>query len=104
VRRLIPALLLAAGLGGCGTYFNLGGGRCCSSGDATIYGGIPYDAAWIGSMSPFGILFGLIDAPFCLVADTLTLPWTISAAIRRPARDPFEADREKMTRPKRREE
>ena len=30
---------------------------------------------------PFGFLFSLIDPPLCLIADTLALPYTVSASL-----------------------
>jgi len=78
VKRLILLLLLTIPLGGCGTFFNMMPGRC-NPARAEIYGGIQSDVQGIiGVGGPLLILCGLVDFPFSLVADTLTLPWTAS--------------------------
>lgn len=78
MKRLIPVLLLSAGLGGCGTYFNMAGVKC-SGGDKDVYGGVQADVVHLaGACPPWTVLCGLVDFPFSLVADTLTLPWTAS--------------------------
>ena len=84
---------------------NVGKTRCPVYSPPRIYGGVQFDGEYlISRLNPILMLCGLIDLPLSIVADTLTLPWTISAAVRQPVRDPFEADREKMTAPRRRED
>ena len=86
MKRLIPALLLTASLGGCGTVLNMGVGTCPPYSYPHIYGGVEFDGTdLLGSRSCPQKVCGFLDLPFSLVADTLTLPWTISEAIRHPA-------------------
>lgn len=79
--------------------------RCPVVDHPHVYGGLQFDWEYaISRGRPLSILCGMIDIPLSLAADTLTLPWTVSAALRRPAPDPFEKDREKRTAPRKREE
>jgi uncharacterized protein YceK len=89
--RLLVALGLALGLSGCGTVFNLGAGTCAYREYPLVYGGVGIDAEIIAVADfPLGLLLALIDAPFSLAADTVTLPYTIFTTIRGSARDPEE--------------
>jgi uncharacterized protein YceK len=91
--RTFLAILLFASLtaiSGCGTLLNLG------EKDSSPYGGVQMDskiiaqgvplgpAAWTGDVdiSSFWPL-AMIDLPFSLVGDTLTLPITIASAIQK---------------------
>jgi len=98
-------LVVLISLGGCGTFMNVGAVRCAPYSPPHIYGGVQFDAEYqIARLNFLQMLCGIVDLPFSLVADTLTLPWTIAATVRRPEPDPFEKDREKMTPTRRREE
>jgi uncharacterized protein YceK len=104
---VVLALTAAVALCGCGTMRNMRGSDDGSSStgiDAlppeSVYGGVRMRAqqAWTLTFSPltekdvpFGLgmaagvasvpvtLLVLADMPFCAVADTLTLPWTVNA-------------------------
>jgi uncharacterized protein YceK len=88
IRCLLLASALLVCLSGCGTFVNLNGGLGSKDKEmgTTPFGGVEIDAkavaypfsgngfSFVGVLLFFG---GLIDFPFCLVLDTLTLPYTI---------------------------
>jgi len=82
VGRLLIALSLALGLSGCGTVFNFGAGTCAYRERPLVYGGVGIDAEIFAVAEfPLGLLLALIDFPFSLAADTVTLPYTIYTTI-----------------------
>lgn len=100
--RSFPILLIAAMLGtasGCGTMLNLdnkerldlaAGSVVTADGKpmtprwqrpAFAFGGVANDIAWIKSAEqPFDVVHSLVDMPFSLVGDVVTLPWAFNAA------------------------
>jgi len=76
-------LMLVLSLAGCGTVFNMGAGPCAiNDGYPRIYGGVRIDVTTIApQLIPLGFLLALIDFPFTLVGDTITLPWSITATL-----------------------
>jgi uncharacterized protein YceK len=107
VRRLLRLWLTAGavGLAGCGTFLNMQEEpfRPFWPEDGTptrrVYGGVVYDAAFGADMladsfrpgsdffGPLGLNWGwsvlTVDLPLSAVGDTLTLPWTVPASLRR---------------------
>src|SRR5262245_17247608 len=90
----LTSAALVAGATGCGTMVNMTEPMFDSSAHAEkqIYGGVVNDVDVIGgavywksdyapTARPFGVIVGLIDLPLSLVADTITLPWTIAHQI-----------------------
>jgi uncharacterized protein YceK len=74
-------IALALSLSGCGTIMNFGPGPCAVYSYPHIYGGVAFsvgDAMW---MSPLNFILLLLDLPFTLVGDTLTLPVTIITTV-----------------------
>jgi uncharacterized protein YceK len=101
---LFSALALPAALSGCGTLFNMKEQPPTTlwpagPSEPTLrpYGGLRYDfealnlAVEGGHFDAFDLAVYMpwfefvvgVDMPLCLVADTLTLPWTIQAAVER---------------------
>ena len=76
-------LLLILSMAGCGTIYNMGAGPCHIHEYPYIYGGVYIDFGTIApQLIPLGILLALIDLPFSIVGDTITLPWSIAATIK----------------------
>jgi uncharacterized protein YceK len=73
-RRLYCGLFLGVALCGCGTMENLKGG------DRAIYGGVRQDFQNVSS----GKTGALLDVPFSVVGDTVTLPVTVGKALNTP--------------------
>jgi uncharacterized protein YceK len=74
--KRLSAILLVASLSGCGTVLN-----CVVTGAEIPYGGVVGDGYLIG----YGVQhsaevpiwpLAFLDMPFCVVADTVTLPYT----------------------------
>jgi uncharacterized protein YceK len=83
---------------GCGTMVNMTDPMFSapsnepSRAEKQIYGGVVNDVDVIGgavywksdyapTARPFAVVVGLIDLPLSLVADTITLPWTVAHQI-----------------------
>ena len=99
-RAAVAATLAAAAsfvLAGCGTMANMSDGF--GPGDRKVFGGVRLDvsqgtgyAACAGHsegpvvpiMAGFTACEMAADLPFSLVADTLTLPWTLTAPAKKP--------------------
>lgn len=90
LRIVTPALLIVM-LAGCGTAMNFvhelnfGCGRGDHGQWPKVYGGVYIDAQMVASIANefealnlFTLLFGIIDFVPSLVADTLTLPFTLT--------------------------
>ena len=92
-RKLLFSLLITASLSGCGTMDNMAGGP-----SARVYGGVRQDVkdaaqatgtafrASDAAMFSNSVALGtahVLDMPFSAVADTVTLPVTVPAAVRR---------------------
>jgi uncharacterized protein YceK len=92
-QKLLGTLLLTLTLCGCGTMDNMAGGP-----SARVYGGVRQDvkdtAQSTGAVfraqdaAAFSTAIGtgavrVLDVPFSVVADTVTLPVTVPAAVRR---------------------
>ena len=73
-------------LSGCGTIFNFNDDPKGPGGQRKVYGGVRFDASEGGNASM--LLLG--DMLLSAVADTLTLPWTLTATLRKAEqeRDP----------------
>lgn len=108
---VVLALCAVLALSGCGTMRNMRGSDDGSSStgiDAlppeSVYGGVRMRAqqAWTLTFAPLGekdvplglgmaagmasvpvTLLVLADVPFCAIADTLTLPWTVNSELTR---------------------
>jgi uncharacterized protein YceK len=95
---LLCAGAILAGASGCGTMVNMvdpmfgGFPDKPSHAEKQIYGGVVNDFDVIGgavywksdyapTARPFAVVVGLIDLPLSLVADTITLPWTVAHQI-----------------------
>lgn len=76
----------------------MGAGPCAiNDGYPHIYGGVCIDVGTFApQLLPLGILMALIDLPFTLVGDTITLPWSITATIEH-GRPPRATDAERKT-------
>jgi uncharacterized protein YceK len=98
MRTFLAVTLFAslAGLSGCGTLFNLGQ-------DAQPYGGVVLETQIIASGVPQGLYpfipdfdvpqlwpLAVVDMPFSLVGDTLTLPITLAIAMQKQYADPLQ--------------
>ena len=84
-------MTLALGLSGCGTIFNFGAGTCALREYPLPYGGVGIDVEYFATQDfPLGLLLALVDFPFSLVGDTVTLPWSIYATVTHRSRDPEE--------------
>jgi uncharacterized protein YceK len=87
-------------LSGCGTFWNMEFSKERDTGEKRIYGGLQIDAnlAFVGPieavseskpqgeglLNAFALCIGaILDSPFSAIADTLTLPITIPATIKR---------------------
>lgn len=108
MKCLLPGVVLFC-LGGCGTTMNMGPGPCPVYEHPRVLGGVQFDGEHlIGTGDPLRMLCGVVDLPFSLAADVVTLPYTISETVRYASRhsapDPFEKDRDKKSAPRRREE
>lgn len=80
--RAVIVSALSLGLFGCGTLLNMGVGTCAVRDHPLIYGGVEADVEYFAiSGFPLGLLFALYDLPFSLVADTLTLPWSVPSTL-----------------------
>ena len=80
--NIAAAVLLSLCLTGCGTMINLGAQRCAIYEHPRIYGGVRIDVVHVlPDEFPLGLLCALMDLPFSLSFDTLTLPWSIPATI-----------------------
>ncbi len=67
---------------GCGTVLNMGAGTCPIRDHPIIYGGVGIDVEYLATQDfPLGFLLALLDLPFSLVGDTLTLPWSVAATV-----------------------
>jgi uncharacterized protein YceK len=89
LRILAPALMLVA-LSGCGTVINfLSSVNFCCGGDhrnwPKVYGGLYVDAQMVSEIGTefnggtlFRFIFAIIDFGPSLIADTLTLPFTLT--------------------------
>jgi uncharacterized protein YceK len=92
--------LALSSLSGCGTFWNMEFSKDRDIGDRRIYGGLRIDANMafvqpidaISASIPDGeelfnafafCVVGILDSPLSAVADTLTLPITIRATIKR---------------------
>jgi uncharacterized protein YceK len=100
---LLIALLLASTASGCGTLYNHEIGPCPKQRDdvCRVYGGVRKDLEEAASvfdpaadeaghglaqvaLVPLATAFLVVDLPLCAVADTLALPITVRAAMKRP--------------------
>jgi uncharacterized protein YceK len=108
------AALAVAGLGGCGTVMNLSPEPATlwlsESPTQRVYGGVRYDAVMGGGalllglfgapgLLPLGAYVLAVDMPLSFVGDTLTLPWTVSAAFDRSRGDPHGYGRPQLNDP-----
>jgi uncharacterized protein YceK len=88
LRRTMTVAMLFLGLTGCGTMINLGAQRCAIYEHPRIYGAVRIDVVHIlPDDFPLGLLLALLDIPFSLVFDTLTLPWSIPSTIEKGDKD-----------------
>ena len=86
---IMVAVLLGTS-GGCGTLLNVGGRERLDLGSidappervrkyerpAFVFGGVANDVAWIKSAEqPIDVIASLVDLPFSLTGDIVTLPW-----------------------------
>ena len=96
LRAWLAASSLAFCLSGCGTVINVlqPNGPCPIYDQPEIYGGLRlhFMGPMWNSSPPWGLLFFLVDSPLSLVGDTITLPYTIPAAILAP-KEPSKAAR-----------
>jgi uncharacterized protein YceK len=84
MRKILCSVILIGGLAGCGTTSNVFSAfsEHPSHQPLRVYGGVCFDfGVFFVSSPPFGALFALIDFPFSLLGDTLTLPITIPFTI-----------------------
>src|SRR5579885_1298071 len=82
VGKRVIATAIVLGLTGCGTMINLGAQKCPIYEHPRIYGATRIDVIHILPEDfPLGVLIALVDLPFSLAFDTLTLPWSISTTI-----------------------
>jgi len=97
---IFVALSAVSLLSGCGTFWNMEFSKERDTGERAIYGGVQIDAhlafdstkdaladsnsdhATIGSAIAMCML-AILDAPLSAIADTLTLPITISATLKK---------------------
>ena len=91
------AVLVMAAVSGCGTTMNLAEGsgpfQFAEAAGPRVYGGVRYDAAmgslWLlggflePALAPLGLYVLAVDMPLSFIGDTLTLPWTVGAAVDR---------------------
>jgi uncharacterized protein YceK len=102
MKRLLAVtiLVLAGAMNGCvGTLANIWPAENSES-DAPhrmmVYGGVGIDIAWVfgfpfvewknmGPLSVVGSVVGLVDLPFSVIGDTITLPWTITYQVKKLA-------------------
>jgi uncharacterized protein YceK len=125
MKRLMAFLLLIPVATGCGTVLNLSSFDVPERGQGifrpghhlapkVVYGGVQTDAVagkgWFeeakldGSRAAVGLYVWLIDLPLSAVADTVTLPITIPAAVARGMRSGHadsEQERERRVSPER---
>jgi uncharacterized protein YceK len=97
IARWAMALVLATAVAGCGSICNLaeGPGVHSKSLYTVPYGGVVWDAELIVGphqnasvlSQVLVIIGGVIDLPFCIAVDTLTLPYTIPKALSYPSPD-----------------
>ena len=109
MKRAVILAVLASQLGGCGTLINFSQEHHDQS-TVRIYGGVLSDLEALTIpftrrlpnqsilMRFLHIPLGLIDLPFSILADTLTLPLTISPG---PARKEFNPEEEEEVERKR---
>jgi hypothetical protein len=84
----VMAAAAALGLTGCGTMINLGAQKCPIYEHPRIFGGVRIDAVHVlPELVPLGFLCALLDFPFSLAFDILTLPWTIPSTLEYGDRD-----------------
>ena len=85
--RLALLALLGISASGCGTALNVR-----SDGQQKVYGAVQHDLECIRhnldtskprKLPVLSVAIGLLDLPFSLIGDTLTLPLTISATVRK---------------------
>lgn len=89
--KLLLSSALALGLSGCGTVFNFGAGTCALREYPVVYGGVDLVVEVFAVQNfPLGLLVALVDLPFSLVADTVTLPYTIYTTATYQRHDPEE--------------
>jgi|SRR5579862_828518 len=87
-RRTPLLAFLFLGLTGCGTVINLGIQRCPIYDHPRIYGAVRIDAVHIAPEEfPLGLVLALVDLPFSLAFDTLSLPCSIPLTITRGDED-----------------
>jgi uncharacterized protein YceK len=97
LRRMI-VVMSVLGLSGCGWLINMGAQPCPIYEHPRIYGGVRVDVIHVLPEDfPFGFLGALLDIPFSLVFDTLTLPWSIPATIEHGDRDSWPESRPEPT-------
>ena len=94
---MVTAMLLSATCG-CGTMLNMNGKEKFDFGasdrasdDVYVlkyqrppfpFGGIANDVAWINRANqPIDVIFSLVDMPFSVVGDIVTLPWAIHESL-----------------------
>ena len=91
IRAIVIGLLLPVGAAGCGTSANLRGHDKPGFNrmppfnyDPAPFGGVSKDIEWASSIS---IVF-VLDLPFSLLGDILTLPWTVGEQKNNPLPQP----------------
>ncbi|WP_372367416.1 hypothetical protein [Candidatus Uabimicrobium sp. HlEnr_7] len=80
MKKKLICILLVVTICGCGTYLNLQSDQAQKvlGIEGLPYGGVMYDFTFMVIAYPFGILL-LVDVPFTLIGDTLTLPYILYA-------------------------
>jgi len=80
-RTLFLLFLTSLSCSGCGTFINFTGAlEHGTSKHLQVYGGVRRDFRIMGDGAG-GIVLGLLDLPFCLILDTVTLPITVAKAL-----------------------
>ena len=84
--RFTGILLFSQVLAGCGTIITLGSPDAVDGSLRRVYSGTRFDIsalAYLANSQDGGILIPLVivDLPFCLAADTVLLPYTLTASL-----------------------